>query len=59
MPLSVQSSSPVPRQAPQTFAKLPCDPKFKQLQWFGLISNATEKAVFYVDNLALQAVVPK
>jgi hypothetical protein len=49
----------LPGQAPQTFAKLPCDPKFKQLQWFGLISNATEKAVFYVDNLALQAVVPK
>lgn len=49
----------LPGQAPQTFAKLPCSPKFREFQWLGIISSATEKAVFYVDNLALSAAVAK
>jgi len=40
-------------QQPQKFEKLPCDPKCKELQWLGFVSNATEKAVFFVDNVKL------
>jgi hypothetical protein len=49
----------LPGLAPQTFTKLPCDPKFKEFQWLGLISSATEKAVFYVDNVKLSATTTK
>ena len=48
----------VPGQQPQSFGKLPCDPKWKQLQWMGFISNATETAVFYLDNLKLDVAKP-
>jgi len=43
----------VPGQAAQAFEKLPCDPKCRELQWLGFISNATDAAVFYLDNLKL------
>ena len=43
----------LPGQAAQTFQKLPCDPKCKELQWMGFISNATDTAVFYLDNVKL------
>ena len=45
----------LPGQAPQTFPNLPCDPKFRELQWLGFVSSATEKAVFYVDNVGIGA----
>lgn len=43
----------LPGQQPQKFEKLPCDPKCKELQWLGFVSNATEKVVFFVDNVKL------
>jgi hypothetical protein len=43
----------VPGQQPRRFERLPCNPKWKQLMWMGFISNATETAVFYLDNLKL------
>jgi len=43
----------LPGQKPQTFEDLPCDPRFRELQWLGFISNATEKTVFYVDNVKI------
>lgn len=43
----------VPGQPPQLFAKLPCDPRCRELQWMGFISNATDTAVCYLDNLKL------
>ncbi|MEI6500157.1 MAG: hypothetical protein WCP21_03915, partial [Armatimonadota bacterium] len=46
----------LPGQQPQTFDKLPCDPKFKSFQWLGFVSNAVEKTVFYVDNLKLSTI---
>jgi hypothetical protein len=49
----------LPGQTPQTFAKLPCDPKFREFQWLGFISAATVKTVFYVDNVKLSAPPPK
>jgi hypothetical protein len=43
-----------PGQAPQTFPDQPCGhPQFRQLRWLGFISLATEKAVFYLDNVQL------
>jgi len=45
-------------QPPKRFDKLPCDPKCKELQWLGFISNATDHAVFYLDNLKLHTVKP-
>ena len=48
----------LPGQQPQKFEKLPCDPKFKQLQWLGFVSGATEKTIFYVDNVKLVTVKP-
>ena len=43
----------VPGQEPRRFDKLPCDPKWKQFTWMGFVSNATDTAVFYLDNLKL------
>jgi hypothetical protein len=43
----------LPGQAPQRFAKLPCDPRFKALQWLGFVSDATAKTVFFVDNIRI------
>ena len=44
----------LPGQAPQTFADLPCNPQWKQLDWLGFVSNADAKTVFYLDNLVLE-----
>ena len=38
------------------YEALVCDPACKELQWFGFVSNATEQAVFSVDNVKLHAV---
>ena len=43
----------LPGQSPQTFASLPCDPQWKQLEWLGFVSNADTKTVYYLDNLDL------
>ena len=32
---------------------LPCDPKFKKLDWVGFVADATTAAVFYVDNVKI------
>jgi hypothetical protein len=40
-------------QAPRRFEKLPCNPKWNRLQWMSFVSNATERTVFYLDNLRL------
>lgn len=45
----------LPGQAPQRFADLPLGSKnFKELTWLGFVSNATEKTVFYVDDLKIE-----
>ena len=46
-------------KAPQTFAALPCDPKWKKLDWLGFVSNADRKTVFYLDNLLLENRLPR
>jgi len=43
----------VPGQPPKRLEGLPCDPKFDQIGWFGFVSNATVKTVFYLDNVKL------
>ena len=40
--------------APQVFPDLPCSRDFKALQWFGFVSEANEKTVFYLDNVELK-----
>jgi hypothetical protein len=45
----------LPGAAPQVFDKLPlANPQFRVLQWLGFMSMATERTVFYVDNLKLE-----
>ena len=44
----------VPGQLPQKFSGLPCDPKWKRLDWLGFVSNADAKTVYYLDNLTLR-----
>jgi parallel beta-helix repeat protein len=42
-------------QEPRKFEKLPfVSDKFRKLQWIGFISLATEKTVFYLDNLKVE-----
>jgi len=41
---------------PQRFDNLPCDPTCRELQWLGFVSNATDRAVFYLDNVKLHPV---
>ncbi|MBI3922301.1 MAG: right-handed parallel beta-helix repeat-containing protein, partial [Armatimonadetes bacterium] len=43
----------VPGQEPKRIENLPCNPKCIHLDWLGFISNATEHAVFYLDNVKL------
>lgn len=45
----------LPGAQPQTFADLPNGMKeFKTLNWLGFISLATEKTVFYIDDLKME-----
>jgi len=44
----------LPDKTPQRFEKLPCDPKCRELEWLGFVSVATNRSVFYVDNLKLR-----
>ena len=39
---------------PQRFADLPCSKDFNALFWFGFVSNAKEKVVFYLDDVKLE-----
>jgi hypothetical protein len=44
----------LPGQPPRVFAKLPCGSvNFRRLEWLGFTSLATEKTVFYLDNIRL------
>ncbi|OGV68834.1 MAG: hypothetical protein A3K19_01755 [Lentisphaerae bacterium RIFOXYB12_FULL_65_16] len=43
----------VPGQPPKEWNDLACHPRFKAIEWVGFVSNATEKAVFYLDNIRL------
>lgn len=45
----------LPGQPPQVFADLPADEAFRELRWLGWSSTATERAVFYLDDLRLSA----
>ncbi|MDQ3814223.1 MAG: right-handed parallel beta-helix repeat-containing protein, partial [Armatimonadota bacterium] len=40
--------------APQVFPDLPCSRDFKALHWFGFVSDGTDQAVFYIDNVELK-----
>ncbi|NCO32354.1 MAG: hypothetical protein GW893_00595 [Armatimonadetes bacterium] len=51
-----QLSVTISGQEPKRYEALVCDPACKELQWFGFVSNATEQAVFSVDNVKLHAV---
>ena len=44
----------LPKQTPREFKGLRnANSKFDRLTWVGFTSNATEKTVFYLDNLKL------
>jgi hypothetical protein len=44
----------LPGQQPKAFPKLPCgSADFRRLEWLGFVSLATEKTVFYLDNIRL------
>jgi dienelactone hydrolase len=43
-----------PEKKQKKYAGLACDPEFKELRWFGFASEATDKAVFYLDDLRLE-----
>ncbi len=45
-----------PGQETLRFADLPCSPQFKKLNWLGFISMATNTAVFFIDNVAVDKV---
>jgi len=37
---------------------LPCDPEFSRVLWLGFVSNGTEPAVMYLDNLVMRTGEP-
>ncbi|MBI1784494.1 right-handed parallel beta-helix repeat-containing protein, partial [Candidatus Sumerlaeota bacterium] len=41
---------------PAAFKDIPCDARFRSLRWVGFCSMATEKKLFYLDNLKLRSV---
>jgi len=43
-----------PEKKQKKYTGLACDPEFKELRWFGFSSEATDKAVFYLDDLRLE-----
>lgn len=45
-------------QAEQCFAKLPCSPGFKKLDWLGFMSLETKATTFAIDDLTLHRVTP-
>jgi hypothetical protein len=44
----------VPGKPPKSFAAMPCDPRWKKLDWLGFVSNADRSTVFYLDNVLLE-----
>jgi len=46
----------VPGQDPRRFEELPCDAKCRRLAWLGFVSNATDRRVFYLDNVKLELI---
>jgi len=49
----------LPGKAPQTFKDLPFGKAdFRKLRWIGVMSMAAEKAVYYLDDLALEQPKP-
>ena len=45
----------MPGKAPMVFSNLPPrSPNWRDLQWLGFLSHATNNAVFYIDNLAIE-----
>jgi hypothetical protein len=50
----------VPGQEAQDFAGLACgSPEFNRLDWYGFVSNATQAATVYIDELNLRAESPR
>ncbi len=37
---------------------LPCDPEFSRILWLGFVSNGTEPAEMYLDNVAMRRIEP-
>ncbi len=46
----------VPGQSPVALTDLPCDPRFRKLQWLGIVADANAAVTFYVDNVKLEVV---
>lgn len=44
----------LPNQPAKSFAKLPCDPAFKNLSWVGFISLPNVRTAFFVDELYVE-----
>ncbi len=42
-----------PGRPAKRFEDLPCDPRCKRVDWLGFVSNATDRRVFYLDNVKL------
>lgn len=42
-------------EKPLVFARVQCSNQFNRLDYMGFISNATEKTVFYLDNLSMSS----
>jgi hypothetical protein len=40
-------------------ADLPADPRMRSLHWLGFVANATQPAVFYVDNIVMRVAAAK
>ena len=43
----------LPGEAAQKFSGLPCNSKWKKLEWLGFVSNANGPSVYWLDNLTL------
>ena len=39
-----------------TQSDLPCDPRFRKLQWLGIVADSNAAVTFYVDNVKLEVV---
>ena len=46
----------VPGQTPVSLTDLPCDPRFRKLQWLGIVADANAAVTFYVDHVTLEVV---
>ena len=46
----------MPGQTPVALTDLPCDPRFRKLQWLGIVADADAAVTFYVDNVKIEVV---